>query len=117
MVIISQKAIHEFAKEYPLSAHPLSRWYKQTISSDWASFIDVKKMFNTTDHIGNDRYVFDIGGNNYRLVAMIHFKRRTLYIRFIGTHSQYDQICKKGLINTILHEADKNTERISLGHG
>ncbi len=101
MVIISQRIINEFAKEYPLSAGPLNRWYKLVIAADWESFNEVKKSFNATDFIGNDRYVFDIGGNDYRLVAMIHFKKRTLYIRFIGTHNQYDQICRKGLIKTI----------------
>jgi mRNA interferase HigB len=101
MVIISQRIINEFAKEYPLAAEPLNRWYKQVITVDWQNFNETKKTFNTTDFIGNDRYVFDIGGNNYRLVAMIHFRKRTLYIRLIGTHTQYEQICKKGLIKSI----------------
>ena len=101
MVIISQKIINEFAKEYPLAADPLNRWYKQVAAADWQNFNDVKKNFNAVDFIGNDRYVFDIAGNNYRLVAMVHFRKRTLYIRFIGTHGQYEQICKKGLIKNI----------------
>lgn len=101
MVIIAQKIINEFAVRYPLSAEPLNRWYKSTKSSDWQNFIDVKKTFNTTDYIGNDRYVFDIGGNKYRIVAMIHFKQRTIYIRFIGTHAQYDELTKNGLIKNI----------------
>jgi len=101
LVIISQRIINEFAKEYPLAADPLNRWYKQVEMAGWRHFGDVKQTFNTADFIGNDRYVFDIGGNNYRLVAMIHFRKRTLYIRFIGTHKQYDQICKRGLIKNI----------------
>jgi mRNA interferase HigB len=101
VVIIAQRIISEFAKQYPLSAGPLNRWYKLVSDADWQNFSEVKKSLNTTDLIGNDRYVFDIGGNEYRLVAMIHFKKRTLYIRFIGTHKQYDQICRKGLIRTI----------------
>src|ERR1039458_9206069 len=101
MVVIAQRIINEFAKDYPLAADGLNRWYKQVLSSDWQNFADVKRTFNSADYIGNDRFVFDIGGNSYRLVAMIHFKRRTLYIRFIGTHKQYDQIIKKGLIKTI----------------
>jgi mRNA interferase HigB len=47
------------------------------------------------DYVGNDRYVFDISGNKYRVVVMIHFSTRTLYIRFVGTHKQYDKMdCK-----------------------
>ena len=49
-------------------------------------------MFNSADSVGNDRYVFNIKGNKYRLVAMIFFDKRTIFIRFIGTHSQYDDI-------------------------
>ncbi len=101
MVVISQKIINEFANKYPLSAYPLNRWYKETINADWKDHNDIKQVFNTTDAIGNDRYVFNIGGNKYRLVALIHFTKRTLYIRFIGTHAQYDEICKTGAINTI----------------
>jgi len=101
VVIIAERIINNFAKDYPLAAEPLNRWYKQVMAAGWQNFNDVKNTFNATDFIGNDRYVFDIGGNKYRLVAMIHFNRRTLYIRFIGTHSQYEQICKGGMINTI----------------
>jgi len=101
VVIISQRIINEFAKQYPLAAEPLNRWYKQVAEADWQNFNETKQTFNTTDFIGNDRYVFDIGGNNYRLVAMIHFKKRTLYIRFIGTHLQYDRINKQRLIKNI----------------
>ncbi len=101
MVIIAEKIINEFAKKYPLSAFAMNKWYKQVINADWKDFHEVRKTFNSTDSIGNDRYVFDIGGNKYRLVGMIHFTKRTIYIRFIGTHAQYEQICKSGLITKI----------------
>ena len=52
----------------------------------------MKKTFNTVSTVGNDRYVFNIKGNDYRLVTMIFFDIRTIYIRFIGTHSEYDNI-------------------------
>jgi len=101
VVVIAQKIINEFAVRYPLSAGPLNNWYKQVKIADWSNFSEVKMTFNTVDSVGNDRYVFDISGNKYRIVAMIHFKHRTLYIRFIGTHAQYDELSKKGLIKTI----------------
>ena len=101
MVIIAQKIINEFATLYPLSAYSLNRWNKTVLMSDWSNFNEVKEAFSSTDFVGNDRYVFNLGGNKYRLVAMIHFSKRTLYIRFIGTHAQYDEICKKGILNTI----------------
>ncbi len=101
MVIIAQKIINEFAVNYPLSAEPLNRWYKQVKNCNWQNFADVKKSFNTVDFIGNDRYVFDVGGNKYRIVAMIHFNQRTLYIRFIGTHTHYDELSKNKTIKNI----------------
>ena len=56
------------------------------------SLLDVRKTFRTVDYVGNDRYVFNIKGNRYRLVAMIFFDIRTLYVRFVGTHAEYDKI-------------------------
>jgi mRNA interferase HigB len=101
MLIISQKAIHDFATKHPLSADALNRWCKIVNQANWRNFLEVKESFNTTDYIRNDRYVFDIGGNKYRLVAMIHFDIRTLYIRFIGTHVQYTELNKKNLLAKI----------------
>ena len=101
MVIISQKAIHDFATKYPLAADSLNRWCKVVSQANWRNFLDVKQSFNATDYIVNDRYVFDIGGNKYRLVAMIHFDIRTLYIRFIGTHDQYTELSKRKLLTKI----------------
>lgn len=55
----------------------------------------MKKTFNSVDTVGNDRYVFNIKGNNYRIIAMIFFNIRTIYIRFVGTHKEYDKVdCK-----------------------
>jgi mRNA interferase HigB len=101
MVITSRPIIREFITRYPLSANPLNEWYEKTKDSDWARFSDIKKTFNTCDSIGNDRYVFDIGGNNYRLIAMIFFKKRTLYIRKILTHKEYSEMSKRGLLNML----------------
>ncbi|GAA4318101.1 type II toxin-antitoxin system HigB family toxin [Compostibacter hankyongensis] len=94
MVIITKGAIHEFVKKYPGAAGPLNDWFKKASQADWKSFASVKSTFNTVDAIGEDRYVFDIGGNNFRLIAMIHFTIRTLYIRAILTHKEYDALSR-----------------------
>lgn len=95
MVIITKAKIIEFYTIHPLAKEPLLQWYNITELSDWKNFHDVKQTYNSTDSVGNDRYVFDVGGNKYRIVAMIHFNKRTLYIRFVGTHKEYDKIdCK-----------------------
>ena len=92
MVIITKSKLHEFAVIHSDVKDALDDWYRKSKNADWSNFQDIKRTFNSVDGIGNDRYIFNIKGNKYRLVAMIHFNRRTLYIRFIGTHDEYDKI-------------------------
>jgi mRNA interferase HigB len=95
MVVISKRKLIEFYGQEPMAKEPLLKWYNQTEISDWGNLSEIKETFNAVDYVGNDRYVFDFGGNKYRIVVMIHFSTRTLYIKFIGTHKQYDKIdCK-----------------------
>ena len=101
MVVISRPVIREFIVRFPLSANALNDWYFKTKSSDWSKFSDVKKTWNSCDSIVNDRYVFDIAGNHYRLIAMIHFKNRTLYIRRILTHDEYTDLSKRKSLQTL----------------
>jgi mRNA interferase HigB len=54
--------------------------------------LDLKKSFSSADYVGNDRYVFNIKGNDFRLIALIIFKTRTVFILFIGSHKEYDKI-------------------------
>ncbi|ASS49371.1 MAG: addiction module toxin RelE [Candidatus Fluviicola riflensis] len=74
------------------SIDALNKWYAETKNADWGNFTEIKKTFNSVDAVGNDRYVFNIKGNKYRLVVLIFFDVRTMYIRFIGTHKEYDKI-------------------------
>jgi mRNA interferase HigB len=94
MVIITKGAIHAFAKKHTDALMPLNDWYDKTKKAQWRKFSEVKSTFNSVDSIGNDRYIFNIGGNNFRIVAMIHFDIRTLYIRAILTHPEYDSLNK-----------------------
>ena len=95
MVVITRKKLYDFAAEHSGTEEAIDDWYRKTSKSSWSNFQDIKRTFNSVDYVGNDRYVFNIKGNKYRLVTLIHFNRRTLYIRFIGTHSEYDAIdCK-----------------------
>ena len=71
---------------------PLISWYNEVKKSDWANFSELKLSFNSADAVGNDRYVFNIKGNKYRIIALIIFKVRTVFILFIGTHKEYDKI-------------------------
>lgn len=95
MVIISKSKLLAFFEHDSKAKDSFLDWYYTTLSSDWSNYHEVKQTFNSVDSVGNDRFVFNVGGNKYRIVAMIHFSKRTLYIRFAGTHKQYDTIdCK-----------------------
>jgi mRNA interferase HigB len=71
---------------------PLLAWYRAVKAADWESPVDVKKTFGSASILKGGRVVFNIAGNKYRLVVWINYRYRVVYIRFIGTHREYDQI-------------------------
>lgn len=89
MVVLSKSAIVEAAAKYPAIADALYTWYHTTKQADWASFNELKADKPSTDQIGNDRYVFNV--KTHRLIAMIFFDIRTVYIREVMTHTDYDR--------------------------
>lgn len=74
------------------SENPLNFWYHTVTAKEWNNLNELRQDFNTVDYVGNHRFVFNIKGNDYRLVAIISFNAKKVYIRFIGTHSEYDKI-------------------------
>ncbi|NJN33677.1 MAG: type II toxin-antitoxin system HigB family toxin [Saprospiraceae bacterium] len=92
MVIIAKSALIKFAEKHSATIVPLMEWYDIISDADWSNISDVKNSFNSADYVGNERFVFNIKGNHYRLVAAVVFKIRTVYIKFIGTHAEYDKI-------------------------
>lgn len=92
MVIIKKATLSDYAAKHPNLTEALNKWYEIARKESWKSFSDIKQTFNSVDAVGNDRYVFNIKGNSFRLVTMIFFNKRTIYIRFIGRHSEYDKI-------------------------
>ena len=90
MRVISNKALFDFAAIHPEGATPLQAWRKIIEAGSFNNFAELKRAFNATDKVG-DFYVFDIGGNKYRLIAAIHFNRKMVFIRHIFTHREYDK--------------------------
>ncbi|HEX2532177.1 MAG TPA: type II toxin-antitoxin system HigB family toxin [Chitinophagaceae bacterium] len=86
------KKIAAFIQVHPDAAGALNNWYIITLESKWSNFNEMRQVFGSVDAVGNDLYVFNIRGNKYRLIARIHFNVRTVYIRFIGTHKEYDRV-------------------------
>jgi mRNA interferase HigB len=92
MRIIAHRTIIGYGKQYPDAKIALESWYKAVKSASWQNYQDIKNVFNSVDFVGNQRYVFNIKGNNYRLVVRILFVQKIVYIRFLGMHKEYDKI-------------------------
>lgn len=90
MHIITRKKITEFSKIHPDAEIPLDRWYRIVKKSDFESFSDLRKVLRRADHV-NRLTIFNIGGNNYRLIAYIVYSNNRIYIRHILTHNEYNK--------------------------
>lgn len=92
MRIISKSTLKKIWLIHPDSEQQLKAWHKDASKADWENPHDVKKEYGSVDIIGNNRVVFNIKGNRYRLVVKIYYTRKLCYIRFVGTHAEYDYI-------------------------
>jgi mRNA interferase HigB len=79
-------------RAYADAREPILAWYRHVLKADWASPADVKGEFGAASILKDGRVVFNIGGNKFRLVVWINYPYRVVYVRFIGTHEQYDQV-------------------------
>lgn len=92
MHVISFATIRAYSQQHADASIALRDWHTKTEKANWKSLADIKNTFGNADYVGNDRYVFNIKGNDYRLVAMIFLQVGHVYIRWIGTHAEYDKI-------------------------
>ena len=92
MVILSKPILRAFGARHPAAAKPLNDWFALVLAADWNSIAAMRRSYNSVDYVGQDRYIFNIGGNKFRLVARVLFPARTVYVKFVGTHAEYDAI-------------------------
>ena len=92
MRIISRKALREFWANHADAEQSLKAWYTNVKRADWKTPSDVKDTYRNASFVENNRVVFNIKGNSYRLVAAINYQYGIVYIRFVGTHQAYDTI-------------------------
>jgi len=90
--IFNKSTLSEFWKKHKDAEESLKTWYKNASKTEWKKPRDVKKMFAKASIVANNRVVFDINGGSYRLVVEFNYDFGLGYIRFIGTHSDYDKI-------------------------
>jgi mRNA interferase HigB len=90
--IIAKRTLREFWIRHPKAKGPLEAWHQEVARADWATPSAVKYQFRSAIVLPGNRVVFNIAGNQYRLVAKINYPYRVVYVRFIGTHAEYDSI-------------------------
>jgi mRNA interferase HigB len=92
MRIVAKRTLREFWEQFPETEEPLLAWYREVEKEDWDGPAKVKEKYRSASIIKGSRVVFNIKGNDYRLVVKINYSYRMIYIRFVGTHAEYDEI-------------------------
>lgn len=92
MRIISKARLRTFWTRYADAEEPLLAWYREVEKEDWSKPSQVKEKYRNASFVEGNRVVFNIKGNDYRLVVKINYPYRVVYVRFIGTHAEYDKI-------------------------
>lgn len=94
MHVVSHRKLKEFYESpgNEDSRIALERWYEIVCQANWHNFSEIREDFPSADYVGNQHYVFNIRGNRYRLVVVIKFTIERIFVRFVGTHKEYDKI-------------------------
>ena len=90
--IFAKSTLREFWENNPDTEQYLKTWYDTAINANWRTPAEVKQAYSTASILKNSRIVFNIKGNLYRLIAKINFEKQWIFIRFVGTHTEYDRI-------------------------
>ncbi len=95
MRVIAKRTLREFwesSPEYADAQGPLEAWHSEALRSTWTTPQDIKEKYRSASILKNNRVVFNIAGNKYRLIVAIDYRRQACFVKFVGTHKQYDVI-------------------------
>lgn len=93
MQVIARRTLREFWQRHPQAERPIRAWFAVVAKARWKGPADVKRRFGTTvDFVGDNRLIFDLGGNKYRLVVHVSYAFGRVLVKFMGTHTDYDRI-------------------------
>ena len=95
MRVIAKRRLREFWERHPSAREPLLAWFREVERDDWGTPADMKARYPKASIVGGDGVVFDIKGNAFRLVVKIKYAYRVVYVRFVGTHAEYDAVNAK----------------------
>jgi len=90
--IIARKTLLEYANSHPAAKMALLEWYHELLNSDFGNFNELKQVYGNASIVADDRVVFNIMGNHYRLIVRMVFEYRTIQVKWFGTHAEYDRI-------------------------
>jgi mRNA interferase HigB len=90
--VISKQPLADFWRKHPTCRESLQAWYAEACHASWTSPQDIKQRYVSASFVAKNRVVFNIKGNEYRLVVAVAYKLQAVYIKFVGTHAQYDAI-------------------------
>lgn len=90
--VFAKSTLRKYWELYPETEQHLKTWYETALNSDWKNPNEVKQTYGSASVLKNNRIVFNIKGNDYRLIAKFNFEKQWIFIRFIGTHQEYDKI-------------------------
>jgi mRNA interferase HigB len=92
MRVIAKKTLRSFWQKHPQAEQPLKSWWAEAKHAHWQSPEDIKEKYRHASILSDNRVIFNIAGNKYRLVVKIHYGKGIVFVRFIGTHAEYDRI-------------------------
>lgn len=92
MRVISIKTLREFWEHHPQAEIPLRGWYAEVSNADWRTPADIKATHRNASFLADNRVIFNIKGNNFRLVVAVRYTQGLMFVRFVGTHAEYDRI-------------------------
>ena len=91
MEILNSRAIKQFIQLHAEAEAPLNDWVTKVRAAQWKGNADVQRNFNRADHLGDQKFIFNIGGNNFRMAAMVRIENEKVYVLKLMTHSEYDR--------------------------
>jgi len=92
MKVIAVAALRDFWHRHPLAEQPLKAWYDEARHATWSCPREIRERYASASFVGHNRVVFNIKGNDYRLVVAVAYRFQAAYIKFVGTHAEYDRI-------------------------
>lgn len=90
--LLSRKTLREFWEAHADAEQPLKAWHAEAEKATWNCPADIKARYASASFVGNDRVVFNIAGNKYRLIIAVKYQEKIVFIRFLGTHKEYDDV-------------------------